>query len=256
MKLSRRLLLCAALSLTSRIVLAAGWGDFESLRVHATQTGLAPLDAYLQSSQASNDFQLDIDIADPAQPQHGTIMVVDGRVMLIKGLTPSPGSELGTLDRPLLMYALLSSTLSRVLPAGPNATFTAQKISHVDTAAGLSYSTASARGFLPPPWSVEGSLRPTGSLSFDFDLIVKWSMSPSGTRQANAVTLKGALQHQTDFRLDDSMAVTGLAVFRLEDRSGYIATPMSNPPRTIGDIRRELMAPAKPSNPPAKSGAR
>jgi hypothetical protein len=220
------------------------WGDFESARVHATQTGSAAMDMFLQSSRANGDFQVDIDLADAAHPQHGTIMMIGGRIMLSKGLTLTPGSELGALDRPLLMYALLSSTLSRVLPAGPGATVSRQKISHVDTSVGISYGTANAHGYIPPPWSVEGSLRPTGSGSFEFDLLLKWSTS--------TLNLKGTLQHQSDFRLDDSMEVAAFSVFGLEYQSGYIAKPMTDPPKTIGDIRRQLAAPAKAPSPAKK----
>jgi hypothetical protein len=208
------------------------------------------MDMFLQSSRTSGDFQLDVDLADPARAQHGTIMMVAGRVMLSKGLTLPPGAALSALDRPLLMYALLSATLSRVLPAGPGATVSPQKISHVDTSVGMSYATAGAKGYVPPPWSVEGSLRPTGNRSFAFDLILKWSASQSGG--AMALALQGTLQHPSDFHLDDSMEVTGFDVFSLEYQSGYVAKPMNDPPKTIGDIRRQLTSPAKAPNPAKK----
>ncbi|HWW19650.1 MAG TPA: hypothetical protein VNZ06_02490 [Steroidobacteraceae bacterium] len=228
----------------------AQWGDFESVRLHASQPGSAAVDSYLQSSRANGDFEVDIDIADIAKPQHGTIMMVAGRVMLSKGLNLTPGSELSALDQPLLMYAVLSSTLSRVLPEGPDATVSRQKISHVDTSIGIAYASANAHGYIPPPWSVEGSLRPAGNRSFEFDLLLKWSAAAS--RPPVVLNLKGTLQRQSDFRLDDGLEVDGFRVFSLDYHSGYSAKAMTDPPRTIGDIRRQLTTPPKSPTPDKK----
>jgi hypothetical protein len=86
---------------------AGQWGDFESVRLHVTQAGSPALDSYLQSSHSNQDFQLDF--ADPQQPEHGVIMMVAGRVMLVRGLKLTAGSELAALDQPLLMYGLVTS---------------------------------------------------------------------------------------------------------------------------------------------------
>jgi hypothetical protein len=246
------LLLLAGSSTPALCDQIAQWGDFESVRLHAVQAGSAAMDSYLQFSRASGDFQMDIDVTDTAKPRHGTIMMIAGRVMLSKGLTLTPGSELGALDQPLLMYAVLSSTLNRVLPAGPDAPVPRQKISHVDTSVGISYASANAHGYIPPPWSVEGSLRPTNNRSFEFDLILKWS---AGSKQPVALNLKGTLQRQSDFHLDDDMEVEvdNFSVFNLESQSGgYTAKAMTNPPKTIGEIRRQLNAPAKVAKPEKK----
>jgi hypothetical protein len=220
----------------------AQWGDFESVRVHAEQRGSPAIESFLQFSRASGDFQLDIDKADAAKPQHGTILMVAGRVMLSKGLTLTHGSELSVLDQPLLMYAVVSSTLSRLLPAGPDAPVPRQKISHVDTAVGITYASANAHGYIPPPWSVEGSLRPLPDRSFEFDLLLKWSVAG---KPPVALNLKGTLQHQNDFHLDDSRQTDDFSVFSLEQHSTYTARAMTNPPKTIGEIRRLIAAAAK-----------
>jgi hypothetical protein len=220
---------------------AGQWGDFESVRLHVTQAGSPALDSYLQSSHSNQDFQLDF--ADPQQPEHGVIMMVAGRVMLVRGLKLTAGSELAALDQPLLMYGLVSKTLGRVLPAGPDAVGAGQRISHVDTAVGLAFSTPSAQGNLPPPWSVEGSVRPAADHSLDFDLVLK-----SAAR--TVINLKGNLRHQSDFRLDDSMELDGFSIFSLEYRAGYVAKPMTDHPKTIGELRRQIdsITPAVPSS--------
>jgi hypothetical protein len=218
---------------------ATQWGDFESVRLHVTQAGSAALDSYLQSSRINHDFQ--VELGDPQQPGHASIMMIAGRVMLVKGLKPTAGSELAALDQPLLMYGLVSKILGRVLPAGPDAIGGGQRISHVDTAVGLAFSTPSAQGSIPPPWSVEGSVRPATDHSLDFDLVLK-----SAAR--TVINLKGNLRHQNDFQLDDSMQLDGFSIFSLEYRSGYAAKPMTDRPKTIGDLRRQLNSPKPGAN--------
>lgn len=210
------------------------------------------MDSTLQFSPASGDFQVDIDSADNKQPHHGTILMVAGRVMLSKGWVLTPGAELTALDPPLLMYALLSSTLGRVLPAGPGGTGSRQKISHVDTSVGIPYASAGASGYIPPPWSVEGSLRPTGMGAFDFDLVLKWNGARSGKSQPITLNLTGTLAHPGDFHLDDNMDITDFSAFTLEYQSGYIARLMTHPPTTIGDIRRQIAAETKAPGPVRK----
>jgi hypothetical protein len=237
---SLALVLLAGWTLPAWCEQTSQWGDFESVRLHAAQTAVPTMDSTLQFSPASGDFQIDIDTADSKQPQHGKIVMIAGRVMLSKGLTLIPGAELSALDPPLLMYALVSSTLSRVLPAGPNGTGSRQKISHVDTAVGIPYASAGARGHIPPPWSVEGSLRPTGMGTFEFDLVLKWNGTAAGKSQPITLNLQGTLAHQTGFHLDDSMDITDFSAYTLDYQAGYTAKPMLHPPRTIGEIRRQI----------------
>jgi hypothetical protein len=215
------------------------------VRIDAAQSGQPTLDSFLQFARSSGDFQLDIDTSNTQVPQHGTIMMVAGKAMLIKDLTLTPGTELAALDPPLLLYALLSSTLNRVLPAGPNAIGSRQKISHVDTAAGISYATTNAQGFVPPPWSVEGSVKPSTPGSFDFDLVIKWNTPGAARPATTVVALRGSLRHQSDFHLDESTELADYSVFTLQYQSGYAAIPMKNPPDTIAQLRQQLAPEAK-----------
>ena len=64
------------------------WSQFESIHLQSGQVGERPgLTAYLRVARDSGDFQIDVDIADANQPQHGTIMMVAGRVMVSTGHT-------------------------------------------------------------------------------------------------------------------------------------------------------------------------
>ena len=254
--MSKRLHVLAVVSLlgwTARAwCQASPWGDFDSVRLHAAQTRVPTMDSTVQFSPASGDFQVGIDSADIKQPRHGTILMIGGRIMLSKDWVLTPGAELTALDPPLLMYALVSSTLGRVLPSGPGGTGSRQKISHVDTSVGIAYASTGARGYIPPPWSVEGSLRPNGIGAFEFDLVLKWNETASGKSQPVALYLNGALAHQTEFHLDDDMDITQFSAFTLDYQSGYVARVMIPPPKTIGEIRRLIAADPKARDPETK----
>ena len=240
------------------------WSQFEAVHLQSGQVAGPPgLTADLQVSRDNGDFQIDVDIADAKQPQHGTIMMVAGRVMVSKGLTLKPGAEVDALDEPLLTLILVGKVLARALPAGPTSVNSLHRVSHVDTASGIQYATPSAEGFIPPPWSVEGSVKPGPNRSYEFDLLLKWfSADTADARHAAAMSLKGNLKHQAEFRLDDSMMLEGWSVFNLgpsadqskgRTRLEYVAKPATQPSRTIGDIRKRLATaqsnPSNPSNP-------
>jgi hypothetical protein len=218
------------------------WSEFESMHLQSFQVGTpSDLSSYLQSSRENGDFRIDVDIFDAKQPQHGTIMMVAGRVMVSKGLILTPGTEIDALDQPLLSLILVGKVLGRALPAGPGSVLAPQKVSHLDTTAGIQFATPSAQRSISPPWSVEGTVKPRPDHSFDFDLLLKWSgTDAANARHAVSMSLKGNLKHQSGFRLDDSMALDGWSVFSTGTRLDHGAKPASPPSHTIGDIRRQL----------------
>jgi hypothetical protein len=227
------------------------WSQFESIHLQSGQVAGPPgLTADLRVSRDNGDFQIDVDIADAKQPQHGIIMVVAGRVMVSQGLALKPGAEVDALDEPLLALMLVGKLLGRALPAGPASVNSPHRVSHVDTAAGIHYATPSAEGFIPPPWSVEGLVKRGPDRSYEFDLLLKWlSADTANTRHATAMSLKGNLKHEAGFRLDDDMVLEGWRVIDLGPGAGqskartrleYGARPATQPSRTIGDIRTRL----------------
>jgi len=236
------------------------WSQFEAIHLQSGRVAGPPgLTADLQVSRDNGDFQIDVDVADAKQPQHGTIMMVAGRVMVSKGLTLKPGAEVDALDEPLLTLMLVGKVLARAMPAGPASVISPQRVSHVDTATGIRYATPSAEGFIPPPWSVEGSVKPGPDRSYEFDLLLRWfSADAANAGHAAAMSLKGNLKHEAGFRLDDSMVLEGWSVFNLgpsaeqstgRTRLDYGAKPATQPSHTIGDIRRRLAtAQSNPSN--------
>ncbi len=237
------------------------WNDFESIRLRTTQEGeTGALESLVRASRANNDLQVDVDdSSDPKHPQHGTILMVGGRVFASKGLTLTPGAEIDALDGPFLYSILVGKVLSRALPSGPDMLTRPQEVAHRDETTGIQFATPSAQGFIPPPWSVAGTVTPRADRSFAFDLMLKWSAAESGgAKHARSLAFQGALKHQTDFKLDDAMALDGWKVFGVgpivehtqsSTRLDYGAKPAAPGQRTIGDIRRQLEIDDSPGQP-------
>ena len=236
------------------------WNEFETVRLRMTQVGSpGVMSSYLQTSRMNNDLRGDIDITGQPQPQHGTILMVGGKVFVSNGLTLEPGAEIDALDGPMLYTILATKILSRALPAGPDMLAGPQKVAHRDATTGIQFATPSAEGFVSPPWSVSGTVAPKPDHSVDFDLVLTWSAADeSKVVHQIEMHLSGLLKHDTSFRLDDSMSLRGWSVLGVGPivehtangtRLDYGTKPATGDPRTIGDIRRQLAIEDSPGKP-------
>src|SRR5579864_857421 len=79
------------------------WNEFEAVRLRMTQLDSpGVMSSYLQTSRRNNDLRVDIDITGAQPAQHGTIMMVGGRVFASRGMTLEKGAEIDALDGPVL----------------------------------------------------------------------------------------------------------------------------------------------------------
>lgn len=226
------------------------WNEYESVRLRMKREGMqAPANWYLQSSQKNGDLRVDIDFPDAETPQHGTIMMVEGRTFVSKGIELPPGREIDSLDWPVLSVILTGKVLSRALPKGPAALSGRRQVRHEDKKTGIQFATPSAQGFIPPPWSVAGFVQPNPNGSIDFDLVLNWDEVAGKVRHAASMTLSGQLLRNADFQIDSAMPLEGWRVFgvgpiveRTKDGKifDYGAKPVKIAPKTIADIRKEI----------------
>jgi hypothetical protein len=236
------------------------WNEFETLRLRMTQVGSpGVMGSRLQTSRVNNDLRVDIDITGPEKPQHGTILMVGGRVFVSKGLTLEPGTEIDSLDGPVLYTILTTKVLGRALPAGPGTTTGPQHFAHRDEKTGIQFATPSAEGFIPPPWSAAGTITPKADRSVDFDFVLKWSaVDDNKAPHPLEARLSGSFEHDKNFRLDDGMSLKGWTVLgvgpimettRRGTRIDYGTKPATGNPGSIGDIRQQLVIEDSPGEP-------
>lgn len=236
------------------------WNEFEAIRLKMTQTeSPGVMSSYVQTSRLNNDLRVDLDISAPDQPEHGTVLMVGGRVFASKGLKLVPGAEIDTLDGAVLYTILTTKVLGRALPAGPGTTLGPRKFAHQDEKTGIQFATPSAEGFISPPWSVAGTIEPKADGSVAFDFVLHWTaVDDSKAPHPLETRLTGSLAHDKGFRLDDSMSLEGWTVLGVGPitettssgtRLDYGTKPASGSPRTISDIRRQLATEDFPGKP-------
>lgn len=235
------------------------WNEFETVRLRMKQEDMpVPASWYMQSSRKNGDLQIDIDIPDIKKPQHGTIMMVEGRTFVSKGVALAAGREIDALDTPLLYVILAGKVLSRALPGGPSGLSGKQQITHEDKKAGIQFATPSADGFISPPWSVTGFVQRNANQAVDFDLVLTWNESAGHGKKTATVALSGQLKHSADFEIDSNLPLEGWTVFGVgpiveQTNNGkkfdYGATPAKTRPKTIADIRQEIALKNSPGEP-------
>lgn len=239
-----------------------GWNEFETVRLRMKQSGVdTPAQWVMQTSRANNDLQVEIDFPDPKAPQKGTIIMVEGLTLVSKGIGFVAGREIDALDWPMLSIILTGKVLSRALPAGPGALSGPRTVAHEDKKVGIQFATPSAQGFIPPPWSVNGTVIGSADGSREFDLVLSWvDEAQDRVKRPMTMNLAGRLIHNSDFRIDSNMSLVGWNVFgvgpiieKTENgtRIDYGAKPMKTIPKTIADIRTALAIENSPGEPDA-----
>ncbi|MCA2999156.1 MAG: hypothetical protein ING75_11195 [Rhodocyclaceae bacterium] len=230
-----------------------GWSKFETVRLRLHQAGMSvPVNWLMQSSRKNNDLQVDIEYADPKQPQRGTIMMVEGMTFVSKGIILTKGREIDQLDWPLLSILVTQKALGRALPDGPEKITGNRQIKFDDKKTGIQFATPSAEGFIPPPWSLIGLVEKNADGSVDFDLKLTWTQNEGKQiKRPTAFTLTGQFKHSNDFAIDSNMSLEGLDVFGVGaivektasgTRIDYGAKPTQGKPRTVADIRKAIAA--------------
>ena len=237
------------------------WSKFETVRLRMTLEGMStPPSWYVQSSPKNHDLRVDINASGPHSQGSGTILMVEGSVFASKGVELTPGAEIDALDSPVLAVILTSKILSRALPKGPRE-LSAEKggIKFEDKSTGIQFATPSAEGFIPPPWSVTGTVKPNSDGSIDFNLVLKYPIENEARAKRDVtMNLSGQLKHNADFQIDDAMPLDGWTVLGVGPiiektqngtRIDYGAKPTKATPRTIADIRKELAKENSPGKP-------
>lgn len=237
------------------------WNRFETIRLQMTQDGVsAPLIWYFQSSSKNQDFRVDFESSDPHSLGGGAIIMVEGSVFVSKGVELTSGSEIDALDVPVLYIILIEKILSCALPDGPRSLAGKKRqFKFEDKTTGIQFATPSAGGFIPPPWSVEGTVTPNADESFDFDLSLRYS-DEQDTKAKRDVTAKlsGQLKHSDDFHIDDAMSLDGWTVLGVGpivektpngEHIDYGTQPTKEIPKTIADIRKRIAKAKSPGEP-------
>jgi hypothetical protein len=151
----------------------SAWTRFTSIDLAATYAGHKGAQKWhAEFDPSTNDLRIDVDIDMGKEPSRGTIGMIAGRTMIVRGLKLERGTEIDALDGPMLSMRLLLALLNRTVPGGPDALKGPQKIDFSEPRVGIQFATPSAEGHITAPWRVVGTIdRPTPeTVGFDLHL--------------------------------------------------------------------------------------
>jgi hypothetical protein len=105
--------------------------------------------------------------------QQGTVMLVNGRLMLTKDLPMEKGFEVDALDGPVLMYKLAFSLIHEAFPAGPAKLSGNKSVDLKEPKRSIGIATNSASGTFGAPWTLRGVLnrKDVETVAFNFEFI-------------------------------------------------------------------------------------
>jgi hypothetical protein len=166
----------------------------------------------------SGDARIDAERIEGKEKEAGSLLLLGGKALAVRGLELSPGDEIDALDAPILYLQMVTGALAAALPAGPDAIKKRTGIDHRETRAPLQASTMSGGGSIPPPWTVKGHVEPAagGGLAFDVEL----AGGPPRSQERFVSRFSGLLADPPPGPpFDESMSLQGWTLYSLGGRS-------------------------------------
>jgi len=199
-----------------------------------------------EGSFTTGDLRLDVDLVDSENKQAGTMLVVGGKVMAVRGLE-LPAHGVDPLHSAIIALRLVTSALMVASPDGPDAVKGAVCIDHRETEKALRVGAPPAGRQFPPPWSVRGQVDRSrdGTIAYDLELSVGRSI-PYGLEPppGNLMEPESRVGVRCVGTLSASATAPGLSdQFSLKGWKTYSllgAPPPTPAPPTIGAVREAL----------------
>jgi hypothetical protein len=185
---------------------------------------------------ANGDARVAVSLHDGGVHTAGTILLIGGRWMLLRGFTAAPAKAVGALDVAALNSQLVIVLLTAVLPDGPPAKGAPPRVHFEEKARRVRIATATATGEYDAPWSVEGTISASAadaSTSFRLTFTCSDRGHPSTTVFAGNVG-----NSQPPVQLPDSMKLAGWTLRRIGATSDPGVGSPDHMPATVGELRK------------------
>jgi hypothetical protein len=196
------------------------------------------------------DMVVEIDAPGAKGRSKGSIMLVGGQGIAVKGLALEPGFEVDPLDVAIVNLKVLTRLLDAALPAGPAALKGKQVVDRREDSAPIEAFTPSSTARFAAPWSLKGSLErvDANTVSFRFELEAPGGEKPGErSRWTFAGTASGAQKGRV---MEDATNLAGWTAYTLappkSDKSKahtalrFGATRLAGPHATLKDLRADL----------------
>jgi hypothetical protein len=194
-------------------------------------------------TSASGDTRIDVKTFANGKTRAGQLLLVGGRILLVKDVEITPGAEIDAVDAPALEVQLALKLLAKAVPSGPSAVTSTWPIQLSDQNEPIEVSTPSASGEYQAPWTLRGGLKRESSARVSFNLTFAFKGAPQ------PLTISGSWKQTNPAPVfPDSLSVIGWRAFKLgpyskQDAGGtildYGAQELPHQFRTLGEARAE-----------------
>jgi len=196
------------------------------------------------------DVSIELDTPAARGRTKGTLLLVGGQAIAIKGFAPEAGFEIDPLDTAIVNLKLVTNLLTRAEPAGPEAVKAARAVNMRDDKQALVAFTRSLNLQFNAPWSVTGQVKRVDAKTVSYDLVIEAPGAKAGERAKWRLkgTAGGASRAKA---LDDAMSLGGWTAWRLAaptPKTGHTtltfgAQKLPGPFATMKDLRAALAKP-------------
>jgi len=223
------------------------WSAFNIFELSVTISGQPGKSSWKgRFDSSSDDIQLEAEFAEGTTIKRGGIMMIGGRVLAVRGPITEPGSEIDSLDEPVLYYQLVTRLLGTVLPNGPKEISGTRGIDFKDEKTGIQFATPSAQGFIQAPWRVTGQINVLANEEVEYDLTLASARNGSSPTDFK---FAGRMSKIPNAKIDDAMSLDGWNIFGVgvQTRQGeqgttydYGAGPATATYKTVADVRKKI----------------
>lgn len=196
------------------------------------------------------DMVVDLDTPGPKGRSKGSVMLVGGQAIAVKGLALEPGFEVDALDVAIVNLKILTRLLDAAVPGGPAALKGRQAIDKREAREAIEAFTPSSSARFAAPWTLKGSVERTDANTVSFRLELD---APGGDKPGDRArwTFTGTAGGSQKGRvLDDATALSGWTAYLLSPPKNakgqahtslrFGTTKLDGPHATLRDLRATL----------------
>lgn len=205
------------------------------------------------------DVMVELDTPAPQGRTKGTIVLVGGQGIAVKGFAPEPGFEVDPLDAAIVNLKVLTQLLDAAAPGGPDKVKGKASVSRGEVKLPILASTPTATARFLAPWKLKGTLDRVDAKTVSFSLELDVPVADKSAERA-VWTFTGTAGGSTAGRtLEDATSLAGFTAYNLAPKNAqqthstlkFGATKLPGPLATVKDLRQALAT--IPPPPPPKA---
>lgn len=219
------------------------------------ETGTWRIRAYADPA----DVMVDLDTPSPTGRTKGTILLVGGRGIAVKGFAPEAGFEVDPLDAAIVNLKVLTQLLDAAEPGGPEKVRGRKAVSRREAKLPIHASTPSANAIFRAPWKLKGTLDRVDAKTISFALELDVPVADKSAGRASWTFTGTAGGASAGRVLDHATSLAGWTAYDLAPQRAkqthstlkFGATKLAGPLATVEDLRKTLAAIPPPPPPQA-----